>query len=366
VKHQEMEGRAEGGEPTPRANPALIGHETVERELRRLFEASRLPHAILLAGPRGIGKATLAFRLARFILARRISPIGETGLAIDPDSGVFRRVAAAGHADLLTIERDWDPQRRRRRSEITAEQTREIAGFLHLTAAEEGWRIVIVDGAEEMNRNAANAVLKILEEPPRCSLLLLVSHNPGVLLPTIRSRCRSFRLEPLAPALVTALLGQYRAQLDKAEAAGLSILSGGSIGRALDLADGGGFSLYGSLVEILSQGARLDMRRLHAFVDGLSGAEGDSAYQVVGELLSHCLARIARVAAACAQRNHGADQGLAMEAGTIEELGRGSDPVRWVRLRQEIDGNFAMVRELNLDRKQAMLSAFFAIADSAR
>src|SRR5438034_4587944 len=213
--------------PAPRANPDLVGHETAERELRRLEEAGRLPHALLLSGPRGIGKATLAFRFARFVLASGggegalgalFGEADATGLAIEPESGTFRRVASGGHADLLTVERAYDPRRRRVRGEIIVENTREIGAFLRLTPAEGGWRVVIVDGADEMNRNAANALLKILEEPPRRALLLLVAHSPGRLLPTIRSRCRRFPLLPLPEATVAALLARYRPELDPAAA----------------------------------------------------------------------------------------------------------------------------------------------------
>jgi DNA polymerase-3 subunit delta' len=358
----EDRGEAEGEAPAARANPDLVGHDAVERELLRLCQGGRLPHAILFGGPRGIGKATLAFRFARFLLARGTMSGGSaSGLAIDPASGVFRRVAAGGHADLFTVERIWDPQRRRLRGAILVEHTREIARFLHLTAAEEGWRIVVVDGAEEMNRNAANAVLKILEEPPRRSLLLLVSHAPGMLLPTIRSRCRRFRLHALPLPSVTSLLHRYRPQLDAAERAGLSALSDGSIGRALELADCGGLALYRGLADILSRLPRLDSRRLHALIDTATAA-GEGPYQALAELLSQSLARIA---AGGGRRHPGAAPVVAGEDDAMRRLGR-AGPARWASLRQEIEENFVAVRELNLDRKQAMLGAFFAIADAAR
>src|SRR5215831_2930942 len=245
---------AAAGGPAPRANPDLIDHEEAERELRRLGEIGRLPHAILLSGPRGIGKATLAFRLARFLLATAEERVAaaEVGLAVDPKSGVFRRVAAGSHADLLTIERGYDSRRRRLRGEIVVEDAREITNFFRLTAAEEGWRIVIIDGAEEMNRSAANALLKVLEEPPRRALLLLVSHSPGRLLPTIRSRCRRFPLAALERPAVMSLLRRYRPEIAEPEAEALAMLCNGSIGRALELADAGGLALYRSIVEMLS------------------------------------------------------------------------------------------------------------------
>jgi DNA polymerase-3 subunit delta' len=354
--------------PAPRANPELLGHEAAERELRRTYEGGRLPHAMLLSGPRGIGKTTLAFRFARFVLANPAAGFGfdvtsEEGLAIDPDSGVFRRVAAGGHADLLTIERAWDPRRRRLRSEIVVDDTREITGFLRLTAAEGGWRVVVVDGADEMNRNAANALLKILEEPPRQALLLLVSHSPGRLLPTIRSRCRRFPLAALPQPLVAQLLRRYRPGLAEAEAAALSALASGSIGRALDLADAGGMALYRSLLELVSRAPLLDMAAVHGFADKLVGADAEDSYRAFEELLSQFLARTASGAARgmLATPELVAGEGRAMRA-----LAECRPPARWAELRDDIARDFARMHDLNLDRRQALYDAFFAIAGAAR
>ena len=286
---------------------------------------------------------------------------GEAGLAIDPESGVFRRVAAGGHADLLTVERAWDPRRKRLRGEIVVEDTREIAAFFRLTAAEEGWRIVIVDGAEEMNRNAANAVLKILEEPPDRALLLLVSHNPGRLLPTIRSRCRRLVMAPLPLPLAAQLLRRYRPRLDEAEAVALAALSGGSVGRAL----GAG---------------RCRRARALPLADRIAGrGAGDRSRSAArphrparprrcrGRLSRRRRVVVAIVGATCG-RSRGTPAGeiVAGEGAAMQRLAARADPAGWADLREEIVRSFAATRELNLDRKQTMLGAFFAIEETAR
>jgi DNA polymerase-3 subunit delta' len=351
--------------PAPRANPDLVGHESAERELRRLVETGRLPHAILLGGPRGIGKATLAFRFARFLLAKgddATKAAAESGLAIDSQSGVFHRVASGGHADLLTVERAYDPRRRRLRGEIVVEDAREIAAFFRLTAAEQGWRIVVVDGAEEMNRNAASALLKVLEEPPRQALLLLVSHSPGRLLPTIRSRCRRFPLVPLTGMLVMRLLRRYRPELAQLEVEALAALSGGSIGRALELAEAGGPALYRSVLDILSEIPPLDVIRLHAFADQLARADAEEAYRASGELLLQLLARITVCSAG---RWPGGEQIVDGEDEGMRRLAVRADAARWAGLRDDIERSFASTDQFNLDRKQAILGAFFAIEELA-
>jgi DNA polymerase III subunit delta' len=358
------------GAPAPRTNPAFVGHKSTERELRRLHQLGRLPHAILLCGPRGIGKATLAFRLARFLLAKSAAPPidapdnGVDGeLAIDPQSDVFRRVTSGGHADLLTVERAYDPRRRRLRSEIIVDDTREIASFFRLTAAEEGWRVVIVDGAEEMNRNAANALLKILEEPPRHGLLLLVSHQPGRLLPTIRSRCRRFSLNALPRPVVTQLLQQYRPELAEGEREAVAELAEGSIGRALELADAGGLALYRSLLGTISQMPRFDLAEIHSFADKLTRPDAEDSYRAVQDLLSQFLVRLVTSAA---RRQLGAVNMIAGEDEVMQRFAACADPAQWAALRDEIDQGFVNTDLLNLDRKQAVLRAFFAISEMAR
>ena len=149
--------------PEPRANPLLLGHAPAEAMILEAMAAGRMHHAWLITGPEGVGKATLAYRFARRLLAGR--PEGPS-LALEPSHPTFRRVAAGSHADMLTIEREYDPKRKRMRTTIAVDDVRRVVPFMHLTPAEGGWRVVVIDGAEEMNPASANALLKVLEEPP--------------------------------------------------------------------------------------------------------------------------------------------------------------------------------------------------------
>jgi DNA polymerase-3 subunit delta' len=275
--------------PDPRANPFLLGHQAAETLLAEASRSGRMHHAWLMTGPPGIGKATLAFRFARRLLAGM--PRQDT-LALDPADPVFRRVAAGTHADLLTVERAWDEKRKRHRAEIVVDDVRTVAEFLRLTPAEGGWRVVVVDGAEAMNRNAANAMLKVLEEPPARAILLLVSAAPGRLLPTIRSRCRRLRLSPLSEAETAQLLARYLPDMAAPERRKLAGLAEGSPGRALMLADEEGLRLAKLVDDVLGALPNLPPLRPYEVADALG--RSDAAFTTFMDLLRGSLAAAVR------------------------------------------------------------------------
>jgi DNA polymerase III subunit delta' len=257
--------------PDPRANPILLGHETAERVLLDAMHLGRMHHAWLITGPEGIGKATLAFRFARRLLAGQGS--GRDGLALDPSHPIFRRVEAGGHADLLTIERAYDEKTKRRKRDIAVADVRKINGFMALTPAEGGWRVAIVDGAEDLNQNSANALLKILEEPPSRAILILVCSAPGRLPPTIRSRCRRLRLSPLADDVMARLLAEYLPERAQDERDRLVTLAEGSIGRALAMADEDGIAVAALVDKLLAALPDVKPSRGHDVADALGRSE---------------------------------------------------------------------------------------------
>jgi DNA polymerase III subunit delta' len=256
--------------PDPRANPTLLGHDDAEATILDALRTGRMHHAWLITGPEGVGKATLAYRFARRLLAGRSA--GES-LALDPADPVFRRVAAGSHADLLTVERMLNEKTKRMNTQIAVEDVRKINGFMSLTPAEGGWRVVVVDGAEDMNQASANALLKILEEPPPRAILLLVCASPGRLLPTIRSRCRRLRLTPLADEPMGVLLGQFLPGLDADERGRLITLAEGSPGRAIMLAEDEGLKIAMLVDKLLADLPGVPVSRGYEIADFLGRSE---------------------------------------------------------------------------------------------
>ncbi len=264
--------------PHPRATQQLFGHAEAERALLEAYRGGRIPHAWLIGGQRGIGKATLAYRLARFVLAHpdpgAAAVQSAVSLAVDPEHVVARRVAAQAQGDLLVLERSED-DKGKMRTVITVDQVRRNVSFFGSTAGEGGWRVCIIDSADELKMpEAANALLKVLEEPPPRSLFLLVSHAPGQQIATIRSRCRMLTLHPLASADVAqaaaAALGRDAADAEVMEAAQMAE---GSVGRALGMLDGPVLALRRRLAELLEKLPDVDPAALHALGDAIAGTD---------------------------------------------------------------------------------------------
>jgi DNA polymerase-3 subunit delta' len=237
-----------------------------------------LTGAWLIGGPPGIGKATLAYRLARFVLAHpdpKAPAVQKAkSLAVDPDNPVARRIAAQAQGDLLVLERVINEQTGKLYTVIRVDDVRRSVSFFGSTAGEGGWRIAIVDAVDELQREGANALLKVLEEPPARTLLLLISHAPGRELPTIRSRCRRLLLRPLDAADVTRAIAASTARdADEAEVKEAAAAADGSVARALRLLDGPALALRQRVLELFAQLPNPDPRALHALGDALGGSE---------------------------------------------------------------------------------------------
>ncbi len=265
--------------PQPRDTGELLGHGDAERIMLDAYRSGRMPHAWLIGGPAGIGKATLAYRAARFVLAHRDPTAAAVqqakSLAVATDNPIAQRIAAQAHPDLLVLERTINEKTGKLYTVIRVDDVRKTVGFFGSTAGEGGWRVCIVDTADELQYpQAANALLKILEEPPAHALLLLVSHAPARLLPTIRSRCRRLILRPLSETEVATgvarVLGRDAGEAELREAAAQA---DGSIGRALSLLDGPALELRRQVAAQLERLPALDPRALHTLGEALGGSE---------------------------------------------------------------------------------------------
>jgi DNA polymerase-3 subunit delta' len=267
----------------------LFGQEAAEAQFLAALAAGRLHHGWLITGAPGIGKATLAWRIARHLIAGGSG----TTLDMDPADPVFRRVSALADPGIFLCRRPWDDKAERLRTAITVDEMRALKGFFQLTATEGGWRVAIVDAADEMTPQAANALLKILEEPPERAALLLVCHQPARLLPTIRSRCRELVCRPLGTSELARALSAAGAEPEPEDRETLAALTGGSVGGALELAGGDGLVLYREIVDLLRRAPPLDRPRLLRLADSCAGRDGAARLALALDLLRTTLARLA-------------------------------------------------------------------------
>jgi len=336
----------DNGIPSPRETNVLFGHADAERVLLDSYKSGRMAHAWLIGGEPGIGKATLAYRLARFALAHPDPRAAEvqraTSLAVHPEHPVARRVTAQAQGGLLTLERVINEKTGKLFTEIRVEDIRRIVPFFGATAAEGNWRIAIVDAIDELNRFGANALLKVLEEPPERSFLLLVSHAPGRVLPTIRSRCRRLLLRPLETAdvarAVAAATGRNADEREILEAANAA---DGSVARAVALLDDKARALRQRVLDLIAQLPEPDPRALHALGDALGGSEPQTLAVFIDMVNAWLAARVESSA----------------EKQRLNRLALAWDKVN--RAAREAD-------VYNLERKPLVFAVFGALAEAAR
>lgn len=333
--------------PPPRETTALFGHADAERTLLAAYRGGRMPHAWLIGGPPGVGKATLAYRVARFVLAHPDAAAQDVQaaqtLALDSTHPVARRIAAQAHPDILTLERTAGPTGTIR-SVITVDDVRRTVGFFGSTAGAGGWRICIVDSADDLQSpQGANALLKVLEEPPSRALFLLVSHAPGRLLATIRSRCRRLTLRALEAADVAQAAAQaLERDPEDREVLKAAAAAQGSVARATTLLGGAALAIRDRMIELLGGLPQIDPQALHALGDTL-GRSDDTAFDTFVETIQDWLSAQLHVSGAPAGR-------LARVAEVWEKLDRAARDVE----------------VFNLDRKPMVFAVFGLLAEAVR
>ena len=332
------------------------GNSAPEATLLEAFRSRAMHHAWLIGGPRGIGKATLAYRLARFALANpdpSSIAANTTDLALPEDHPVIGKVANRGHPNLLVLERPYDDRAKRFRSELTVSEIRRTVPFFGTTAGEGGWRIAVIDSADDMNASAANALLKVLEEPPRDSLFLLVSHAPGRLLPTLRSRCRRLDLRPLTSRQIEGAL-RSREPGEPGRIALAAALAEGSLRRAILLFDGDAAGIYRSFTRAIAEVPSIEIAAVHALADSVSARGKDDRWLAFVDMIDGWLNRRIR---AVDEPEGGSPVNAAVAATPLE---------RWAEVWEKLRRTTVDTEVYNLDRKRTALTIMLSLARATR
>ena len=341
--------------PHPRATLALFGHAAAEHELLDAYRRNRMAQAWILGGPEGIGKATLAWRLARFLLAHPDPGVDDVQkavtLSVDRDHPAARRIASLALADTFLLRREWNDKNKpgKHFTEIRVDDVRTVINAFHQASGTGGWRICIVDCADDLNRSAANALLKLIEEPPERSLFLLVAHQPGRILPTIRSRCRKLILGGLSETEIVEAIGALGAPWSGRAAADLASAAAraeGSVREALRLLDGDALAFDAAIARLFDRLPQVDWPSVHTLADKLTGRDNEAAYETFMRALQRHIDRRVRTLA-----------------------GAGASPAQLVGFARAWEEIRELAREtevFNFDKRAMALSIFERLAGAER
>lgn len=326
----------------PRRSENLIGQDNALAIVSRAIRSGRPPGAWLFCGPPGLGKATLAYRIARYMLAYGATDRGAADLSVPSNTPEAQLIAAGSHPGLLVLKRGVNPDTGKPMSVLSVDEVRKLSSFFGMTSGAGGWRVALIDTADDMNDAAANALLKLLEEPPARAMLLVLAHAPGRMLPTIRSRCQKIFLRPLTTDVMESELRRLMPDMPDADRQGVAQLAGGSLGAALRLADGDGLMLAEAAARLIDEARSPDVPGLFALADKLARiSDGQSQ---LGEFLLQALARRIRTRA----------------------LTEGGDLTRWMRTLEELGARFARADGLHLDPRQLLLGTARALNGAVR
>lgn len=356
------------GAPHPRETAHLYGHAAAEAEVLSAFTTGRLHHAWMLTGPKGTGKATLAWRIARFLLATpdddggMFPPPPPTTLDIDPANPVARRLLQLAEPRLFLLRRGPNEKETALSQVISVDEMRKMKSFFALSAADGGRRVAIIDSLDELNTAAANALLKLLEEPPARVTLLLIAHQPARLLPTIRSRCRELRLAPLGPDDLAAALTAAGGSVAPADTQALAELSAGSVGEAFRLTNLEGLKLYTALIRLFATLPRLDRPQALALAD-IAGARGAAeTFDLLVTLIDLFLARLARTGTLHQTPHEAAPN----EAQLLARLSPTPAAARqWADLAQHLSARARRGKAVNLDPAALLMDMLLQIDETA-
>ena len=356
------------GAPHPRETTRLYGHAGAEASFLTAYNTGRLHHGWLISGPSGVGKATLAWRFARFLLASPVpdggmfDPAPPTTLNIAPDHPVARRMLALAEGRLFLLRRGLNDKETALSADIRVDEVRRMKSFFTLSAADGGRRVAIIDSADDMNPPAANALLKLLEEPPANVTLFLISHQPHRLLATIRSRCRELRLAPLPADTLATALSAAGGTLDAADVQAMAELASGSVGEAFRLTNQDGLAVYAGLIRLFATLPRLDRPEALKLAETSAGRGAETQFDLIVTLLDLFLARLARAAATTTPPSEAA-QG---EATLIARLGAppGAALV-WADLAQSLTIRARRGRAVNLDPAALLMDMLLKIDETA-